>query len=79
MAKISDPEVKGVPQQLNEFIDDVRNIINFGTFQFPYVSTVPTFLADTGRVVIYQSGTAGRLYVRVPKAWDIAASWVATT
>ena len=79
MAKIPDPEIKGVPQQLNDFIDDVRNIINFGTLQFPYFSTVPTFNADTGRLVIYQSGTAGRLYVRVPKGWDIAASWVAKT
>ena len=79
MAKLDDYEFKGLPQQVSDFKDDVRNILNFGTLSFPYVTTVPTFSADTGRVVIYQSGTAGRLYIRVPKAWDLAASWVATT
>lgn len=63
MGKITDVELRGMPQELIDFKDNVQEVINFYKYQFQVVSSVPTFTGRRGQIVFYVNGTDGRMYV----------------
>ena len=72
MSKIDDVELRGSSQELIDFKDKVLEILNFGKYQNPVVSSVPTWIGRRGEIVIYVNGTDGRLYV---SAVDSSTTW----
>lgn len=79
MAKLQDYTLKGLPDEIVQFKDDVRQLINFGKYQ-PQVlssSTAPTLAGRAGEFVWWRNGTDGRLYVYMGSSWNLVASWTA--
>lgn len=82
MSKIDDYEFRKLgSQELEDFKDDVRTVLNNGKTQFQVISstTGPTFSGNAGEMVFVMNAASGELYVYSGVAWDLAAVWTATT
>ena len=62
MSKIDEYDLSGQPQEVIDFADDVRTIINFGKYQPQVVSATPTWVGRRGEFV-WVFGTSGALVV----------------
>ena len=62
MAKLDDYDWVKQPQQMIDFKDDVRELLNNGKSQSQSSSTVPTFAGNIGERFLFLNGTDGRLY-----------------
>lgn len=79
MSKISDYELKGVSQQVVDFAEDVRDLLNNGKFQASVATTgIPGWSANTGEFAFFSSGSDRRLYVRASSAWQLVAGFDST-
>ena len=81
MAKVDDYEFKRLPQQLIDFKDDVRILLNNGKYQSQFITatTAPNFAGNAGESVFVLNAASGEWYVFSGFAWDLAAVWTATT
>jgi hypothetical protein len=81
MAKLDDYEFRRQPQDLIDFKDDVRFLLNHGKAQFQFIvsSTAPGFAGNAGELAFVRNGTAGTLYCYSGYAWDAVALYTATT
>ena len=79
MAKIQDYDVSKVSKELQEFVDAMRLLVNFGKFQFQVInaSTGPTFAGRPGEVTWIRNGTDGRAYVYMGSSWNLALAFTA--
>lgn len=77
--KIDDYDLTKENQQLIDFKDDVTTILNRGKVQASVVRTAPTFAGNPGESVLLLNGTQGRLYYYTSGAWDVVASFTAST
>lgn len=79
MTRIDDYTFKGLPQDVIDFKDDVRDLVNAGKFQFPIVTGTPTFAGGTGEFVVYLAGinstNTSTLYVKTGASWSAIASF----
>ena len=68
MAKLSDYELRKLGQQLIDFKDDIRDLCNFGKYQFPItVDAVPGWKTNDGEMCFFTATavTDRRIYVRL--------------
>ena len=63
--KLDDYELKGLPEELSDFKDDVTSIVNFGKYSFQVVKTPPTWAARNGESVFYFLDNTTRYYYYV--------------
>lgn len=78
MSKIDDFQFRDVPQEVIDFKDQVRELLNFGKYQMPVVSTPPNHLGRRGEMTLFVSGSTGRLYIAVSDnstQWSKALEW----
>ena len=68
--KIDTYEIKGVTPEVQDFVDDATTILNNGKFSYQVSSTVPTWNANNGEMVLYSSGTEKRFYYRLNDKWN---------
>ena len=61
MSKISDYSLALIPQEAADMLDDMKNTINFGKFQFPVVTSIPNWKGRLGEMAIYASATTWSL------------------
>lgn len=73
LAKLQDYEFKGLPQDVIDHKDDINEIINFGTYQFPLInsSTAPTHSAGEVQLCFIRNGTAGTMYGFIGSSWNV--------
>ena len=78
MGKLNDFDFgRGAHPELIEFKDEVRDLVNFGKFQFQVVSTAPTFAGRMGEVTFFRNGTDGRGYVYMGSSWNVFSTFTA--
>lgn len=77
MARIDNYNFARQPNEVILFKEAVENIINFGKYQFQVVTIAPTYAGSNGEMVIYRSGTDGRLYVYLGSSWNVALLFTA--
>ena len=70
--KIQDHDFTGLPQQVQDFKDDVSFLLNYGKMQFPMVTSPPTWTGRAGETVLVVAGGTSRLYICTT---DSSASW----
>lgn len=76
MSKLEDYEFKGVGQQIVDFKDDVRDLLNSGKYQASVATTgIPGWSANTGEFAFYSSGSDRRLYLRAATSWQLIAGF----
>jgi len=76
MAKLDDYEFKGVDQQVVDFKDDVRDMLNSGKYQASLATTgIPGWTANQGEFAFYRSGSDRRLYLRAATAWMLVGGF----
>ena len=68
--KLDDFELKGLPEELSDFKDDVTSIVNFGKYSFQVVKTPPTWAARNGESVFYFLDNTTRYYYYVNDQWN---------
>lgn len=76
--KLDDADLKGSPQNLINFKDQVLNLINFGKYQKQVLSAPPSFLGQRGEELYVMSGATGALYVCTSggtSTWRIVATF----
>ena len=79
MGKVLDYDWSKEPQDLIDFKDNVRDILNNGKSQSQSASTAPTHAGNIGERFLFLSGTDGRVYHFTGFAWDITSTFEATT
>ena len=76
MAKLDDYEFKSVPQQVVDFKDDTRDLLNNGKYQSSVATTgIPGWVANTGESAFFSSGSDRRLYLRTATSWQLVAGF----
>jgi len=63
MGKLDQPELRGLPQELIDFVNQTVERWNFGKFQKQIVTSAPNWRAQAGEEVYMITGATGRLYV----------------
>lgn len=61
IAKLQDYSLALIPQEVADMLDDTRNIVNYGKFQFPVVTTLPNWTGRLGEFAVYASATTWSL------------------
>lgn len=82
MSKIDDFAFRGESQDVIDFKDAVRDLLNFGKYQAQVVSSVPNWTGRAGEHVWYVDGTDGRLYLAAVDnkvAWTQVLTFTAIT
>ena len=70
MGKISPYQLGSVSIELEQFRDDVTNLVNLGKFSYPTITTVPTWAANKGEGVYVMPASGGTtFYVYRNTAW----------
>ena len=76
MSRLSDYELRGLPQQAIDMLDDIRDIINNSKYQGSVATTgVPGWSANTGESAFFSSGSDRRLYLRTSTSWQLVAGF----
>ena len=79
MSRLDDYEFKGLPQQVVDFKDDVRDLLNNGKTQASIVTGTPTFAGGTGEFCFFLAGinstNSSTLYVKTGNSWSAVASF----
>lgn len=74
MGKVDDFEFSNDPE-LELFKDQIRDLLNYGKYQIPNVSAVPTWAGDPGETVWFWPASGGStLYFYKNSAWVSYAS-----
>lgn len=82
MAKLTDYSFKGQPKNVQNFKDEVYNILNFGKVAHPVVGAVPAWNTYEGEMAFFHNTAASpseRIYVRLSSAWVLFASAFSTS
>ena len=57
-------------REMDDFKNEVRELINFGKYQIPIVTTLPNWAAKPGEFVLFQPASGGTTwYVYYGSAW----------
>ncbi len=59
MSKLSDFEFPGLPVEVVDFKDDVRDLLNNGKYQAPSGTGTPSYSAGQGELYLQVPGTGG--------------------
>ena len=60
MSRLQDYELRGLPQQAIDLLDDIRELVNNSKYQSSVATTgVPGWTANTGEFAFFSSGSAG--------------------
>ena len=70
VGKVDDYNLSKVSNELENFKEDVSNILNYGKYSSQVVTAVPTWVARNGEFVLYSAGTIKRLYFYNSNTWD---------
>ena len=77
MSKIGPYNLGAISPELENFRDEITNAWNFGKFQYPTVTVVPTWTASKGEAVWMMPASGGTtLYFYRNTAW--VAGWSVT-
>ena len=72
--QVADVEIKDKDPELNDFIDNVQQILNNGKYQFNVVDSVPTYVGDQGESTIVAGNPASpstqQIYTYVNGQWN---------
>jgi len=63
MAKVSDYSLALIPPEVADLLDDLKNSWNFGKYQIPVISTIPSWIGRLGETVIYAQSNTWALLV----------------
>ena len=73
--KVDDVELHD--RDLNEFKNQIRDFWNFGKYQIPIITSLPTWAARPGEFVLFQPTSGGTTqYVYYGSAW--VSTWSST-
>mgnify|MGYP001590623393 FL=1 len=79
MSKLDSYELKGLGQQVVDFHDDVRDLVNNAKYQASIVTGTPTFAGGTGEFCFFLAGVnstnSSTLYVKTGNSWSAVASF----
>lgn len=71
------PLPRTTPIPLQETLEQMREVINSGQYEFSVATSIPSWTANEGEVILYTSGTIYRLYAYIDGAWR-QLTWGAT-
>lgn len=63
MAKINDYSLALLPQEAADLIEDLRQNWNFGKYQIPVVSTIPSWTGRMGELAVYAQSVTWALMI----------------
>ena len=76
MSKVPDYELRGLPQQAIDMLDDIRDLLNNGKNQTSVATTgIPGWTANTGESAFFASGSDRRLYLRTSSSWLLVSGF----
>lgn len=61
--KLDEYSPGNVNQEMQDFMDDVRAILNYGKYQFNVVSAIPDWAGKQGESALFVAGGTSALYV----------------
>ena len=70
MGKVDDYNLSKVSNELENFKEDVSNILNYGKYSSQVVTSAPSWVARNGEFALYSAGTLKRLYFYNSNTWD---------
>ena len=71
------PEYVTQDVEILDFIDKIRNVLNYGKYQIPVIDFLPNWEGKIGEFVIFQPTSAGHTqYVFINTAW--VSTWSVT-
>lgn len=76
MSKINSPELRGLPQELIDWVDEITEAVNFGKLQRQVLGSTPTHSGRRGEFVVFQDSTGGALFYM---SSDQATLWTEIT
>lgn len=77
MSKINDYNTALLPQEVIDLLDDIKNLLNFGKYQWAVVTATPTWTGRQGEHVWVVNATSRILYAcavdQSASAWVVVA------
>lgn len=74
MGKLSDYSLSKISPDLENFRVELFNILNYGKYSIPLITSLPTWKAQTGETVLYAPASGGTtMYFYKNSAW--ISSW----
>lgn len=70
--KVKSHDLRELPQEAIDQLEDTKTILNFGKYQPQVVTTIPTFRGRQGEYVIVFQGNTGAFYWCLT---DNASTW----
>lgn len=61
MSKVGDYSLALLPQEVADLLDELRQQWNFGKYQIPVVSTLPSWTGRLGEMAVYAQATTWSL------------------
>lgn len=72
MSKIDEYDFKKMPQEVVDFKDQVRELLNFGKYQAQLLTGIPAYIGRGGEQAWYVGADSGALYVNLS---DGTSTW----
>lgn len=69
--KLGDYDIKNADQELLDFKNDTITLLNFGKYQAPVLTAVPTWKGNRGEFCVVVSATTAALYAYVATAGTV--------
>lgn len=63
MAKIPDYSLALIPQETADLLDDIRTNWNFGKYQLPVVTALPSWIGRLGEMAVFADATTWALCI----------------
>lgn len=61
--KVNDYSLAFLPLEAIDALDDIKTILNYGKYQYPVVTTIPSWVGRQGESALFIASGTIRLYV----------------
>jgi len=69
--KIDDYDIKKVPNEVLDFVDDVTNLFNNGKYSHPTVPSSPSWDANNGEMVFVNNVNETSIGFYISNTWNL--------
>lgn len=71
MAKVDEYNFKNIPNEIKEFAEDLRLLLNNGKYSLPVLEAEPTWVPDDGETVLVSSSGNTDMYFALNSTWNL--------
>lgn len=71
MSKVDDYDFRKIPNEVKEFAEDLKNLLNNGKYSLPVLESPPSWFPDDGETVLVESSGNTDMYFALNSTWNL--------